>query len=344
MRADRLLSIILLLQVHRKMTACTLAQKLEVSERTIQRDMDALSSAGVPVIAERGAEGGWYLPDKYQVNLNGLNLNEMQTLLLPPPDNLLKDLGLADSAQAAYLKLIAALPAAQRQKAEYIRQRIYIDTTGWNAQTENLEWFSVLQEAIWQERKLNLIYRRNDETLVERLVDPLGLVAKGSVWYLVGAVNGEARTYRVSRLHSATLTDETGVRPTHFDLPAYWAQSAQEFKANIPRYPAVVRIDPKVLSHINYAWRYAQVQEIDEPDERGWLKLAVLFDVERVAAENVLSLSPFVEVLEPLELRERVVALARATLELYALSQSQRQIILQSAKVRRLSPRKGFNP
>src|SRR5579884_1889373 len=235
MRADRLLSILLLLQVHRRMTARELARRLEVSERTIHRDMEALSAAGVPVLAERGTGGGWKLMEGYSTNLTGLSEAEIQALFIAGPARLLADLGLRQASEAALIKLLAALPSFSRSNAQYVRNRIHIDATRWSSQEDAIPYLPTLQDAIWQERRLSMTYHRSDDTCVERLVDPLGLVAKGSVWYLVAAVEGEPRTYRVSRVQDARITDEPFVRPADFDLAAYWEQSASDFKANLPR-------------------------------------------------------------------------------------------------------------
>src|SRR6266487_2179317 len=194
MRADRLLSIVLLLQIHRRMTAHELARRLEVSDRTIYRDMDALSAAGIPVYAERGTGGGCSLLEAYRTNLTGLTEAEVRTLFLPGTSRLVADLGLSDAFEAAFLKLLAALPSIYHRAAEDARQRIYVDTTRWNYPAEHVPHLHTIQEAVWQERKLQLSYQRGDGTTVQRLVDPLGLVAKAGVWYLVAAVEGETRT------------------------------------------------------------------------------------------------------------------------------------------------------
>ena len=278
MRADRLLSILLLLQVHRRLTARELAKRLEVSERTIHRDMEALSAAGVPVTAERGAGGGWALLEDYRTNLTGLNEAEIQALFLTKPPRLLADLGLDKASDAALIKLLAALPSMSRRGAEHARQRIYVDTGGWRQPEEAFPFLSTLQEAVWQERKLRLTYQRSDGAGVERLVDPLGLVAKGSVWYLVAAVEGEMRTYRVSRMQGVTVTDEPCVRPPDFDLAAYWAQSTADFKANLPRYPATLRVDPAILPRIRQGGRYTRIEHEYPPDADGWIKLSMDFE------------------------------------------------------------------
>src|SRR5215469_12044094 len=178
MRADRLLSILLLLQVHRRITAGELARRLEVSERTIHRDMEALGIAGIPVVAERGIGGGWSLMEEYRTNLTGLNKAEIQALFLAGPSRLLADLGLEKASDAALIKLLAALPSTNRNDAEYVRQRIHFDVTGWHRADDGVPFLPALQQAIWRERKVLLTYQRGGDCgSVERLADPLGLVA-----------------------------------------------------------------------------------------------------------------------------------------------------------------------
>jgi predicted DNA-binding transcriptional regulator YafY len=319
MRADRLISILLLLQVHRRITARELASRLEVSERTIHRDMEALSTGGVPVFAERGAGGGWALMEEYRTNLTGLNKAESQSLFLLKPAQLLADLGLEKASDAALIKLLAALPAMHRGDADYARQRIHIDLTGWNRSEERVPVLPTLQEAVWQERRLQLIYERGGDCgVVERRVDPLGLVAKGSVWYLVGSVEGEIRSYRVSRIKEAAVTSESFVRPKDFDLAAYWQESAKLFKANLPKYQAVLKVEKSILPKLPYAGRFARIEHVEPVDTSGWARVSMRFQFEEEAGEYVLSFGPRIEVLEPDALRQRVVDMARSVIEFYS--------------------------
>jgi predicted DNA-binding transcriptional regulator YafY len=318
MRADRLLSILLLLQVHRRQTARELARRLEVSQRTIHRDMEALSAAGFPVFAERGSGGGWMLVEGYKTNLTGLNRDEIQALFLTKPLRLLADLGLAKASDAAMIKLEAALPSAHRDNAEHARQRIHIDITGWNRSDEAARLLPVLQQAVWQERKLKFTYERSGCDPVERLADPLGLVAKGSVWYLVAVVDGDTRSYRVSRVLSAELIDEPCVRPKGFDLAEYWEQSTVSFKAQLPRYQATVRAHPEVFPRMSFAGRFARIEHADPPDSDGWIRVAMRFDVEEMAVEYALSFGSKMEVLEPETLREKVINAAKSVIAFYA--------------------------
>src|SRR5689334_8277537 len=299
MRADRLLSILLHLQVHRRMTAGDLAERLEVSERTIYRDMEALGMAGIPVVADRGARGGWRLLDDYRTNLTGLNEAEIQALFLAKPVRLLADLQLDKAAEGALIKLLAALPSAHRGGAQDIRQRIHVDVAGWRQTAEPVPFLPLLQEAVWQDRRIRMTYGRTDGTSAEREVDPLGLVAKGSIWYLVASVEGEPRTYRVSRVREAVALDQPCARPADFDLAAYWERSAAQFQANIPRFPADVRMDPAILPRARGGERYTRVAREDPPGPDGRIPLTILFEDEHTALEWALSFGPQVEVVEP---------------------------------------------
>jgi predicted DNA-binding transcriptional regulator YafY len=318
MRADRLLSIMLLLQVNRRMTAAALARRLEVSERTILRDMEALGTSGIPVVAERGNGGGWSLLEPYQTKLTGLNEAEIQALFLARPARLLADLGLNQAAEAALIKLFASLPSLQRRGAEYARQRIYIDSGGWRQTPETAAWLPTLQEAVWEERQLALTYRRNDNTEVARTVDPLGLVAKGNIWYLVAGVGGEVRSYRVSRVEAAHPTGAPCQRPPGFDLETYWKTSASEFQANLPAYRATVRVAPTLLPRLSFSLKFARIEQTDRPDPAGWVRLVIRFQTMQEACEHLLGFGLQAEALEPPELRESITAGAAQVLEFYA--------------------------
>ncbi|MCC7451061.1 MAG: YafY family transcriptional regulator [Anaerolineae bacterium] len=312
MRADRLVSIMLLLQTHPRLSTRELAARLEVSERTVHRDMEALSAAGVPVVAERGAKGGWLLLEPYQTNLTGLTDAEIQALFLTTPDKLLTDLGLRQAYSAALIKLQAALPTMQRQDAADIRERILIDLPGWRPSQGEERCFRPIQAAVLNNRRLRMAYERGNGTTVDREVDPLGLVAKGRVWYLIALVEDNIRTYRVSRVQHAVMLDESARRPPGFDLPQFWAKSSQDFVANLPRYPAVLRVHPDWIERIPNWWRFGRVEHVDPPDETGWYMVRVTFEVLDEAAGSVLACGPYAQVIEPDELRQQVQAWARA--------------------------------
>lgn len=313
MRADRLLSILLLLQANGRMTAHVLARRLEVSERTILRDMDALSGAGVPVTAERGAGGGWRLLDGYQTKLTGLTSPEIQSLFLARPPQLMADLGFQQAAEAAWIKLQASLPIEVRGQAEFVRQRILIDARGWRESAETISSLPLLLEALWRGRRLRFDYARSEEGASERIVDPLGLVARGNAWYLVADKGEQRRTYRVSRITGAALLEEPGRRPPEFDLAAHWERAATEFRDKLPRYDATFLADPAVMPWVRYRGRRVQ-QETQEGDR---IRIRVRFDVEEEALQFALALGAALEVCEPSELRVRVRAAAEAIVNRY---------------------------
>src|SRR6266550_4080942 len=183
MRADRLLSVLLLLQANGKMTVRQVARRLEVSQRTAYRDLEALSAAGVPVLALRGSQGGWQLDEGWRTQVPGLDEAELRALLMAQP-RVIGDPRLAAAAESAIGKLMAALPVALRARAAAIRQRLYVDTTGWRGGAEDLAMLPAVQDAVWSDRRLTFRYRQPGGDSVSRTVDPLGLVAKGSTWYL----------------------------------------------------------------------------------------------------------------------------------------------------------------
>ena len=315
MRADRLISILLMLQNRGRMTTKELAEKLEVSERTIHRDMEALCMSGVPVYAERGSGGGWALAKGYRTNLTGLKAEEIKSLLLAAPTSLLQDLGLGANFEDAFQKLIAATPHTLRKDAEYVRERIHIDGAGWYQSGETVPFLSTVQEAVWQERKLSITYRR-ESSVVERTVHPLGLVAKRSTWYLVAEVDGDLRTYRISRLVHAVIGEETFVRPAGFDLARYWEATTAEFLSTLPRYPARIRVTETILPRLKQE-RYVQIKTT-QPEQNGWVAADVQFETLDSASEIALGYGAQMYVIEPEELQTRVRQEAAMILALYA--------------------------
>lgn len=308
----------LLLQIYRRLTAGELARRLGVSERTIQRDMDALSIAGVPVVAERGAGGGWALVEGYRTNLTGLNEAEVQSLFAGVPARLLSDLSLDRASDAARVKLLASMPASSRALAEYARERIHIDVAGWGSREERAPHLRAIQEAVWQGRKLFFSYGRDcGRADAELTADPLGLVAKGAVWYLVAAVEGDVRSYRVSRVRSARLSEEEAARPEGFDLAAFWSESVARFKTEMPRYFATLRAHRSVVPVLHYAGRFSRVEDASEPDAEGWSTVRMRFQFEEDACGLALGFGTKVEVLEPAGLRAKVLETASRVAEFY---------------------------
>lgn len=309
MKADRLLTIILLLQTHRRLTASDLARRLEVSCRTIHRDMDALSAAGVPVAADRGAQGGWTLDPAWKTDLTGLDAHELDALFLAPPPRLLAHLQLGPAADRVASKLLLALPRAQRSQAQAARQRLHIDLDGWYNHTEELPLLPIVQQAIWRERQLEMRYRTPGRGSSVRVVDPLGLVLKGVVWYLVARWNDDYRTFRLSRVEEARVLDSGCTRPADFDLAAHWSQASQAFRERLPNYKATLRVHPDAACWLRGSglWR---VEHMEPPDGDGWIVLRLAIGHFEEACFLALGLGPNGEVLSPPALREAVRARA----------------------------------
>lgn len=321
MRADRLLAMLMLLQARGRLTAQDLADELEVSVRTIYRDIDALSAAGVPVYCERGPGGGCQLLDRYRTTLTGLTADEVRALLMLTIPAPFTDLGLSQELRAALFKLAASLPSARRIDEERVRQRVYLDSSGWSAAGEPVPHLKTLQEAIWQDRRVHLTYRLPFETDAEWVVDPYGLVAKAGAWYLVCARHGHVRTHRVSLVVDARPTDETFERPPDFDLARYWRAWCAEHEQNRPQYPVTVRVSPQLVrflpQHFGEAIHDA-LAGAEPPDKEGWLTVVLPFETLFAAHRQLLSYGRAVEVLEPVALRDMIVDYATQIVALYA--------------------------
>lgn len=306
MRADRLLSALLLLQAHGRMTGRELARRLEVSMRTVHRDMEALGAAGVPVFAERGPRGGWQLLESWRNRVPGLDEPELGALLMAQP-RVGGDGRLAQAAERALDKLVAALPVPLREQAAAFRQRLHVDVTPWSGAPEDLSHLAVVQDAVARDRKLTMRYRRADRERVERTVDPLGLVAKGGTWYLVARSPNGLRTYRISRIERARVLDRPSERPAGFDLADYWRSSTEELRRKRTRYEAVLRLEPEAAERLQQ-WETATRIAGAAADPEGWVTLRFCFSDEEHARFIVLGLGARVEVVEPAGLRASVLA------------------------------------
>jgi predicted DNA-binding transcriptional regulator YafY len=311
----------MLLQSRGLLTAQELAQELEVSERTIYRDIDALCAAGVPVYAERGSGGGYALLDSYRTNLTGLTQDEVRALFMLSIPAPLDELGVSQELKAALLKLAASLPAARRQDEELVRQRVHLDSVWWGQAEEPVPHLRTIQQAVWQNCKLRLTLRLLFGTQVEWVVRPYGLVAKAGVWYLVCARNGHVRAHRVSNVLDARLLDEGFERPGDFDLAAFWKQWCTSIEENRSYYAVSVRVAPDMLPHLPRLFGErvrAQIEQAAPPDAQGWTRLTLPFETFEQARQRILGLGRAVEVLEPLALRLSVQDFAAQIVALYA--------------------------
>lgn len=324
MRAARLISLVLLLQSREMMTAAELARALEVSERTIYRDVLALGAAGVPVYADQGRGGGYRLIGGYRTRLTGLSRPEAEALFLSGLPGPAAEMGLSDAMAAAQLKVLAALPPGLRDVAARAGQRFHLDVPGWFADTEPPPLLADLADAVWHDRELRLRYRRHEE--VTRTVRPYGLVLKGGAWYLVGQVERDHRTYRVDRIVSAEPTGASFTRDDAFDLPGHWSARAAEFVAGMLTEHVTVRLSPLGMRALRFAVEPPAARraaaEAGEPDERGWVVTGLPVESLEVAYGLLLRLGPEAEVLDPPSLRARMAGAAGRLAALYDVSGS----------------------
>ena len=274
------------------MTAEALAERMEVSVRTIQRDMDALSAAGVPVYALRGGGGGWELMPGYRTGLTGFTGDDAVAIMAGRPPRILEELGVNLHDDSALMKLLAALTPEARGLAERAQQRILIDLAPWGATPRPVEQLQLLQQAAWDDRIVRIRYagrRRRFRT------EPYALVAKGVVWYLVGRTT-DFRTFRVDRMDEVDVTAEPFERRSDFDLEAHWAQVCDDFADALPSYEARLRVRGSAAARVRWS---ARVLDLGGPDRDGWRDTTIDTESEREAVAVVLSLAPDVVVLGP---------------------------------------------
>lgn len=316
MRADRLVTILLSLQVYGSLSTTELARRLEVSPRTIHRDMEVLSGIGIPVFALRGRNGGWSLPDEYRGNVRWLSSDEVRALAVRSPDSMLTALGFAGVADAAWLKLVASLPPIHRHEATRISDRIFLDVESWKPRDEAVPVLPLLKEAVFTERRVRIRYRDASGSTGTRVIAPLGLVARGTTWYVVADVDSDRRTYRVSRIEMAELTPDSFSRPEGFDLASWWQASKKELAARLPTYPVHLRIASDALEPLRRELRWGRIGSI-EPSSDGWHEVSIMFELLDYALATVLSLGERAIVLEPDELRAATYRSLRAAIAHY---------------------------
>ena len=303
MRASRLVSFLLLLQTRGQLTAAELAERLEVSERTVQRDAQALAAAGVPIASMRGPAGGYRLERGYRTRLTGLDSTEAEALFVGPA----AELGLGRELAAARLKLLASLPAELQERASRASELFHVDTRGWFREEDRAPFLPVIAGALWRGQRVDIRYREGPN-VVSRRLDPLGLVLKAGVWYLLARRRGEERVYRVSRVVSARERAEPYSRPDGFDLATAWTERSEAFERSRRQVEVTVRVPRSQVQYL----RGARVVEDDERPT-----VVAQFDGLDQAFHSLLGWGPSAEVLDPRELRERIAAAAAETAALY---------------------------
>jgi predicted DNA-binding transcriptional regulator YafY len=332
MRAARLIKMVLLLQSRPLMTAAQLARELEVSERTITRDAQALAEAGVPVSGDRGRSGGYRLVGGYRTVLTGLARGEAEALFLSGLPGALREMGLADAAGTARLKVSAALMPSLRDAPESVARRFHLDAPGWYREPETPRLLPALAEAVWGDRLLSAVYRRRDEDdgpgEVTRELAPYGLVLKAGVWYVCAAVTAARededvfRVYRVDRFVSCEVMEERFGRDEAFELATFWEERAAEFARSLLRYEVTLRLTkagagllPRVTDRAAAREALATAPAVDG---EGWITARLAMEAEDVAFGQLLGLGAEAEVLAPAALRARFAEAARGLARLYA--------------------------
>jgi predicted DNA-binding transcriptional regulator YafY len=317
MRASRLLSILMSLQARGRVTAQFLAEDCEVSLRTIYRDIDALSAAGIPVYADRGPEGGYRLLDGYRTRLTGMTSEEAEAMLLSGLTGAAADLGIGALLASAQRKLLAALPPDLRANAERISARFHLDAPGWFGESEQPPHLPAIAKAAWDQRMISIRYR-SWKAETRRLVAPLGLVMKGGAWYLVAQINGKLATYRVTRILDFTVTGEGFERPDRFDLADYWTDSTRRLDEEMHPSEATIRLSPigmRLMEPFLSPYSRARAKVTPGKTEEDWSTVVLPTGSLWETASLMLRFGAEIEVLAPVELRDRMVEMAAAILQ-----------------------------
>ncbi|QZZ27409.1 helix-turn-helix transcriptional regulator [Streptomyces sp. ST1015] len=311
MRAARLIKMVLLLQGRPFMSGAELARELEVSERTVSRDVEALSEAGIPVYAERGRGGGYRLIGGYRTRLTGLGRDEAEALFLSGVPEALRGMGLEDAASAARMKVAAALVPSLRDAPDVAAQRFHLDAPGWFREAAVPEGLAAVAQGVWGDWRIRGAYRRKDRT-VERELEPYGLVLKAGVWYLCARADGTFRIYRVDRFDSVDVLEERFDRDGGFELAAFWEAQGESFARSLHREEVVVRLTPEGVRRLPYVVDPFAAREALAGVEagEGWVSVTLGVESQDVAFTQLLGLGADVEVMAPGELRERFAGVA----------------------------------
>ncbi len=317
MRADRLLALLMLLQTRGTTTAQTLAAELEVTERTIYRDVTALSSAGIPVYTERGPGGGIALLEDYRTNLTGLSPSEVRALFMLSIPQALDQLGVGDELRMALLKLSAALPGSRRAEEASARQKIHLDAAEWFQAEEPLPQLKMIQSALWRDLLLEITYQSDFGADVPMRIAPYGLVSKSGVWYLVAARDDHIRVLRASQIRQASICEEHFIHPPDFDLPGFWKTWCAEFESSRPQYQVKARLSPRLAKTLSGDALPIPTQPPSlAPD--GWQIVSLTFESLEAARDRLLGYGGAIEVLEPLALRHSIQDFATQTIHRYS--------------------------
>ncbi|WP_033292989.1 helix-turn-helix transcriptional regulator [Amycolatopsis jejuensis] len=318
MRAERLVALLFTLHRKRAGTVGELANELGVTERTLRRDLAALREAGVPLWSEPGRHGGVRLVDGWRSRLDGLTSREAVALLALDVPDALAGLGLGTAVAAAHAKVSASMPAQLQEQARTVAGRFHLDAQAWFRSPDDAAALPAVAKAVWTQRRLDVRYRRRDK-VTRRTLDPMGLVLKAGVWYLVARVDETLRTYRVSRLEAVAETGETFERPAEFSLADWWRTSSAEFEKMPLPLRVTARLDSAAVRAMRRVFGEEQVNEVlvslSPPDDNGWVVAEFTLEGKEVAVGQLTALGPGVEVVAPPEIRAAVADFGRALAE-----------------------------
>lgn len=303
MKADRLISILMLLQVHKQLTANDLAKRLEVSVRTIYRDIESLSSLGIPIFTDRGTNGG-------------INKDELYSLFIPTGDKVLDDLGIGKLKDSTMIKLLGSSSTYQMNEIKNIQNYIFIDMYTWGENPIKVDTaiLSILQEGIWNSKVLNIVYRKINETK-NVILNPLGLVCKRGIWYLIGDNNEIIKTYKVSNIESALLTDILFDRPKDFNLEKHWKSSTSNFKSSIPKHTFTFKVNPSIVNHIK-ARQFISISNIVVEDNN--IYMDINFDAIFQGIEFAFGYGKEIEIIYPIDARAEIKKKSYEITKLYS--------------------------
>lgn len=322
MRADRLLRMTFLLQKHKQMTAQDLADELEVSLSTIYRDIDALGIAGIPVYTQPGTNGGIFIEEGFRATLTDLSQAQILSLFLAINAKSLADIGLEQTTKDAVLKVFNTLPASHQDEVRRTQQRLYIDSEGWFSNSENpSQYLEIVQQAVWQDKRLKLVYQSYESSPYDLVIDAYALVSKSDKWYLVGRKDtGDYRTYRLTRIIQLQLFDEKFARDSSFNLATYWKDARQYFDQQMAEEFPDFTVELRV--HSTTFWYLVRVldgqfEQISPPDETHMCYVRVRFRTEQEARAHILSMATGVEIISPIYLVDDIRQIVKEMGEYY---------------------------
>ncbi|MEC3883598.1 YafY family protein [Halobacillus sp. HZG1] len=319
MKAERLIKVLLLLQHGEVISTREISKELEVSERTVHRDMESLSAAGIPIYSERGPAGGWRLVDDWKQKLSWLKEKEMMSLFLPHAEKIINDLNMGVSSKKIRDKLLLSFPEETKQSVVKLWERIHVDMGTWkNTQVEANKAMEVMKEAVMNNKKTTINYQKANGEVKEYIIKPLGLVAKSSSWYVV-ALNkqDEFRSYKINRVIDCVLTDEDFTRPMNFNLSEHWEESKKQFMHSLPKFRVNVKVSSFAHKRIMFSGRFVQTTDNEKITKNDWADLELTFNTEDEAVNFIVGFGNDVKIISPMDLIKKVTDRAREIIDLY---------------------------